>query len=111
MGCFDFTTADKGTNLRGTGGYLYLTDMFALLADLPNPLKFTGTDEYGRFDFVIDGKTVTLDVYAVYGCMADIKDTEKICPVSECERDHTEELVRTIRCGGVLRPRSSPKDP
>lgn len=76
MGCFDFTTADKGTNLRGKGGYLYLTNQFARLADLPNPLKFTGTDEYGRFDFVIDGKPVTLDVYAVYGCMAVIKGLE-----------------------------------
>lgn len=76
MGCFDFTTADKGTNLRGTGGYLYLTDMFAVLADLPNPLKFTGTDEYGNFDFVIDGKPVAIDVYAVYGCMAVIKGLE-----------------------------------
>ena len=76
MGCFDFTTADKGTNLRGKGGYLYLTNQFAQLANLPNPLKFSGTDEYGRFDFVIDGKPVTLDVYAVYGCMAAIKGLE-----------------------------------
>lgn len=87
MGCFDFTTADKGTNLQGTGGYLYLTNQFAQLADLPNPLKFTGTDMYGMFDFIIGGKRVTLDVYAIYGCMAAIKDMElktRLVSANEC---------------------------
>lgn len=79
MGCFDFTFADNGSNLRGSSGWYYLTNKFAKHCRLPNPLRFLYTNEYGDLACRLcptkqsSGKPqiepVYLDVYAIYGAM------------------------------------------
>lgn len=69
MGCFDFTYADNGENIRGRNGYVYLPASLQKQAKLKNPMRFSTTDEYGRFLFEIDKENVELDIYALYTAM------------------------------------------
>lgn len=70
MGCFDFTYADNGENIRGRRGYIYLSPEIATKANLPNPLPFAYTDMYGRFNIRISQQGVTrgihTDIFALY---------------------------------------------
>lgn len=65
MGCFDFTYADNGKNIRGGQGYIYITNALAKAANLPNPIHFQTADEYGNFFCEIDGKENSIDIYAI----------------------------------------------
>lgn len=66
MGCFDFTYADNGENIRGRRGYIYLSPQVATKANLPNPLPFDDTDAYGRFEIRIDEQCIDIDIFALY---------------------------------------------
>lgn len=66
MGCFDFTYADNGENIRGRRGYIYLSPQIAEKADLPNPLPFDTSDEYGRFHIRMGPRGIDIDILALY---------------------------------------------
>ena len=86
MGCFDFTYADNGENVMGRNGYLYLTSRFATAAKLDNPLRFSSTDEYGRFNCVSDGYEFELDIYALLAMevyLDGVPVSDKDAPVLE----------------------------
>ena len=68
MGCFDFTYADTGENICGSGGYLYLTESFAKETLLPNPLPFKQADMYGHFTFQ-EPTIWSGDIYAIYSAV------------------------------------------
>lgn len=53
MGCFDFTYADNGENIRGRRGYIYLSPQVAEAINLANPVRFSTTDLYGQFSLCI----------------------------------------------------------
>ena len=65
MGCFDFTYADNGKNIRGGQGYIYITNALAKAANLPNPIHFQTADEYGNFSCEIGHKTISVDIYVI----------------------------------------------
>lgn len=112
MGCFDFTYADNGENIRGRRGYVYISKALQKATGLSNPMPFTSTDEYGVFNFDIKGRRVALDIYAVYAAqlaLAGIIDESK--PIQKYIKklrqnafaDHydTEQLEELIRCDGI----------
>lgn len=99
MGCFDFTYADNGQNIRGRRGYVYISKALQKATGLPSPMRFTGTDQYGIFDFDINGRRVALDI---------IEESEPIQRYIEKLRQKTfvdchsiEELEELIRCKGI----------
>lgn len=53
MGCFDFTYADNGENIRGRRGYIYLSPQVAEAINLANPVRFSTVDLYGQFSLCI----------------------------------------------------------
>lgn len=66
MGCFDFTYADNGSNIRGGRGYIYTTKEFQKRTNTKSPLRFTGTNEYGDFFVeVVPHVFALLDIYAL----------------------------------------------
>ena len=69
MGCFDFTYADNGENIRGRNGYIYLSPQVAKKTKLPNPLRFYSTDAYGRFRLHIGTKNTHIDIFALYAAL------------------------------------------
>jgi hypothetical protein len=69
MGCFDFTYADNGENIRGRNGYIYLSPQVAKKTNLPNPLRFYSTDAYGRFRLHIDKENTNIDIFALYAVL------------------------------------------
>lgn len=82
MGCFDFTYADNGDNIRGCRGYIYLSPQVASEADLPNPLPFIDTDSYGRFSIRIstrhDGIHCTeIDIYSLYTVLIQTDNNQR----------------------------------
>lgn len=82
MGCFDFTYADNGENIRGRRGYIYLSPQVASEADLPNPLPFIDTDSYGRFSIRIstrhDGIHCTkIDIYSLYTVLIQTDNNQR----------------------------------
>lgn len=112
MGCFDFTYADNGQNIRGRRGYVYISKALQKATGLPSPMRFTGTDEYGIFDFDIKGRRVVLDIYALYAAQLAlagiIEESEPIRRYIEKLRQKTfvdyhniEELEELIRCKGI----------
>lgn len=90
MGQFDFTYADNGRNILREGGYVYLTKEFAKRTRFPNPVRFLWTDDYGMFTFRIRKEFSTLDIYAVYGCMAYLD-------MMETKPGYLETLEETLR--------------
>lgn len=112
MGCFDFTYADNGENIRGRRGYVYISKAMQKATGLSSPMRFTSTDEYGVFDFDIKGQRVALDIYAIYAAqlaLAGIIDKSKSIQkyVGElrrkafADRYDTEQLEELIRCEGI----------
>lgn len=112
MGCFDFTYADNGQNIRGRRGYVYISKALQKATGLPSPMRFTGTDEYGNFDFDIKGRRVVLDIYALYTAqlaLAGIIDEsepirryiKKLRQKTFVDYHNTEELEELIRCKGI----------
>lgn len=112
MGCFDFTYADNGENIRGQRGYVYISKAMQKATGLSSPMRFTSTDEYGVFDFDIKGQRVALDIYAIYAAqlaLAGIIDESK--PIQKyvgelrrnafADRYDTEQLEELIRCEGI----------
>lgn len=77
IGCFDFTYADNGENIRGRNGYIYLSPQVAEKTDLPNPLRFYSTDEYGHFRLHIDTKNTYINIFTLYAILvrADMNKT------------------------------------
>lgn len=69
MGCFDFTYADNGENIRGRRGYIYLSPQVATKAGLSNPLPFDTTDMYGRFHMRIGALGINIDIFALYAVL------------------------------------------
>lgn len=72
MGCFDFTYADNGENIRGRNGYIYLSPQVAEKTNLPNPLRFYSTDAYGEFRLRIGTKNNYvgyIDIFALYAVL------------------------------------------
>lgn len=76
MGCFDFTYADNGENIRGRNGYIYLTSRLATRAKLNNPLKFDRTDEYGRFHCISGRFDFEIDIYALLALELYLEGTD-----------------------------------
>ena len=111
MGCFDFTYADNGENVRGRRGYVYISKALQKATGLANPMRFTSTDEYGRFTFDIKGRRVALDIYAVYAAQLAlagvIHETKPIRQYIEELREktfadyRTEGLEELIRNEGI----------
>jgi hypothetical protein len=79
MGCFDFTYADNGENIRGRNGYIYLSPQIAEKTNLPNQLRFYSTDAYGHFRLHIDTKNTYINIFTLYGILvrADINKTSE----------------------------------
>ena len=90
MGQFDFTYADNGRNILRGMGYVYLTKEFAKRTCFPNPIRFVWTDDYGMFTFRARKEIFTLDIYAVYGCMAYLN-------MMETKPGYLETLEETLR--------------
>lgn len=90
MGQFDFTYADNGRNILRGMGYVYLTKEFAKRTCFPNPIRFLWTDDYGMFTFRVRKDLFTLDIYAVYGCMAYLH-------MKETKSRYLETLEDTLR--------------
>lgn len=112
MGCFDFTYADNGQNIRDRQGYVYISKALQKATGLPSPMRFTGTDEYGIFDFDIKGRRIVLDIYALYAAqlaLAGIIDEsepiqkyiEKLHQKTFVDYHNIEELEELIRCKGI----------
>lgn len=112
MGCFDFTYADNGQNIRGRQGYVYISKALQKATGLPSPMRFTGTDEYGNFDFDIKGRRVMLDIYALYTAQLALagiieesepirRYIEKLRQKTFVDYHNTEELEELIRCKGI----------
>lgn len=88
MGSFDFIYCDTGEKIRGRNGYIYITKKLQDYCDLPNPIKFVSTDNYGRFDCIIgtlpsSRLTQQIDIYALYAAQLYLEnivnqDEEKI---------------------------------
>lgn len=78
MGCFDFTYADNGQNIRGRRGYLYLTDNFCHDTGLKSPVRFLATDAYGRLDILMPRHKIPLEV-DIYACYAAMLYLENLC--------------------------------
>ena len=76
MGCFDFTYADNGENIRGRNGYIYLSPQVAEKTKLPNPLRFYSTDAYGHFRLHIGTKNTHIDIFALYAALTYIDRNE-----------------------------------
>lgn len=76
MGCFDFTYADNGENIRGRNGYIYLTSRLATRAKLNNPLKFDRTDEYGHFRCISGRFDFEIDIYALLALELYLEGTD-----------------------------------
>lgn len=76
MGCFDFTYADNGRNIRGGRGYLYLTHALSDACKLPSVLPFTDTDEYGNLTCKWKGRTAVFDLYALLSLMLFLADPD-----------------------------------
>lgn len=66
MGCFDFTYADNGSNIRGNKGYFYLTQKLCEICRLPCPLQFDYLNEYGDITINSMVDSVAIDIYALY---------------------------------------------
>ena len=98
MGCFDFTYADNGQNIRGRQGYVYISKALQKVTGWPSPMRFTGTDEYGIFSFDIKGRRVVLDIYALYAAQLALAG---IIDESEPIRKYIEKLEELIRCKGI----------
>lgn len=79
MGCFDFTYADNGENIRGRNGYIYLSPQIAEKTNLPNPLRFYSTDAYGHFRLHIDTKDTYINIFTLYAILvrADMNKTSE----------------------------------
>lgn len=75
MGCFDFTYADNGENIRGRTGYIHLSETVARKLKTRKALRFTSTDEYGRFDIKVKNKTISIDIFALYTAMIFFDDS------------------------------------
>lgn len=111
MGCFDFTYADNGENVRGRRGYVYISKALQKTTGLANPMRFTSTDEYGHFAFDIKGRSIELDIYAIYAAQLAlagiIHETKPIRQYIEELRKktfadyRTEELEELIRDKGI----------
>lgn len=111
MGCFDFTYADNGENVRGRRGYVYISKALQKATGLANPMRFTSTDEYGRFAFDIKGRSIELDIYAIYAAQLALAGiTHESKPIRQyIEELHkktfadyrTEELEELIRDKGI----------
>lgn len=103
MGCFDFTYADTGRNIRGGYGYIYLTDKFAEEMDWKNkePIQFVATDDYGTFYIVrpTDRKEFSIDIHVLYTAMLYIE--EAISVEEEVKKDLVRfiNLFRKFLCG------------
>lgn len=71
MGCFDFTYADNGNNMRGQKAYLYITDKLATALGTTSPLRVQNSDMYGRLYIKFSSRhdSIPVDVYAIYTAM------------------------------------------
>lgn len=78
MGCFDFTYADNGENIRGRRGYIYLSPQVAAKANLPNPLPFDGKNMYGRFAIRMGPRGINIDIFSLYTVLIH-NDENKLC--------------------------------
>lgn len=82
MGCFDFTYADNGDNIRSHHGYIYLSPQIAEEADLPNPLPYSDRDSYGQcsihiFDHQKDIYYTDINVYALYAVLIQTENNKR----------------------------------
>lgn len=69
MGCFDYTYADNGCNIRGCRGYFYLTHAFCEKTGLKSPIHYERMDKYGRITFPCKSNHITLDIHAIHAAM------------------------------------------
>lgn len=96
MGCFDFTYADNGENIRGRNGYIYLTSRLATRAKLNNPLKFDRTDEYGRFRCISGRFDFEIDIYALLALELYLEGTDLSRYQSSADRSLVEPYAETL---------------
>ncbi len=96
MGCFDFTYADNGENIRRRNGYVYLTRAFAQKTKLPNPLRFIKTDDYGCFTFIVNGSKAIIDIYALLGCMAYLENQTILTEKSKKAKNSIERYLNLL---------------
>ena len=96
MGCFDFTYADNGENIRRRNGYVYLTRAFAQKTKLPNPLRFIKTDDYGCFTFIVNGSKAIIDIYALLGCMAYLENQTILTEKSKETKNSIERYLNLL---------------
>lgn len=97
MGCFDFTYADNGRNIRGERGYMYLMPHFGKCSGLGPVLRFTGMEEYGMLICPLckDGSNVLLDIYALYGAMLNFTADDPDGPENhDVEAEKYMEIIR-----------------
>lgn len=105
MGCFDFTYADNGENIRGRNGYIYITKTLQKEAKLPNPIPFDWTDEYGRFNCRIKKgrfncrikkETIQIDIYALYAAMLYLNRKDDLSVEQEGNKKFYEIFLRIL---------------
>lgn len=104
MGCFNFTYADNGDNIRGCRGYIYLSPQVAKEADLPNPLPFSYADSYGRFTISLcarhkGGYYAEIDIYALYTVLIQTDENKRTADADRfisllCNRQFDNEFER-----------------
>lgn len=86
MGCFDFTYADNGQNIRGRKGFIYITNDLKQAINIKSPIAFSSTDEYGRFDCYIKHTTLTLDIYAIIAIQMYLHTPNMVSKPEACQK-------------------------